>query len=164
MENKDYFELLPLEKLHKFIQDHYMIKIPEDLKQFKKCVFKHRFTYHFPDKVNFFVISFNNTSCEPMHATWLKRGITPEQLDWDYKLMMAEHFKDDPEYIKLLEAEMEKKQSKQLSDKNSLIDSEKQKINEHKQAIKTLKEEKKDITDTNNKSLKELKSFSESSM
>ena len=164
MGNKDYFELLPLEKLQKFIQDHYMNVVPTDIKEFKKCVFNHGFTYHFKDKVNFIYIKFDNTSCKPMYNTWLKRGVTPQQLDWDFKLMMAEHFKDDPEYAKLLEKDMMNELAKDLADKDKQISSQQEEIAIHQQNIDGLKKEKETILQAKREAIKKVKSFSETTM
>lgn len=164
MVNKDYFELLPIEKLQKFIQDHYMNVIPKDLKEFKKCVFNHGFTHHFKDGVNFIYIKFGDTSCKPMSDVWLKRGITLQQLDWDFKLMMAEHFKDDPEYAKLLEKDMEAEHVKSMGAKDRLINAQQQEINKHQQNITVLKQQKTEMTESKNESIKKIKSISESTM
>lgn len=164
MGNKDYFESLPLEKLQKFIADHYMNVIPSDMKEFKKCVFNHGFTYWFKDKVNFIYIGFTDTTCKPMSDVWLKRGITMKQLDWDFKLMMAEHYKDDPEYAKLLEKEILAEQDKTMAEKDKAIGVQQQAIQEKQQSIAALKKEKAEIAKTTTEAIKKIKSISEITM
>ena len=164
MGNKDYFESLPIEKLQKFIQDHYMNVIPIDIKEFKKCVFNHGFTYHFKDRVNFIYIKFGDTSCKPMSDVWLKRGVTLQQLDWDFKLMMAEHYKDDPEYVKLLEKDIEAEHAKDLAGRDKLISAKQQEIEKHQQNIDELKKEKETITQAKNEAIKKVKAISETTM
>lgn len=159
MGNKDYFESLPLEKLQKFIQDHYMNVIPTDMKEFKKCVFNHGFTYWFKDKANFIYIGFTDTSCKPMSDAWLKRGITPKQLDWDFKLMMAEHYKDDPEYLKLLEKDMEAENNKVMSAKDSAIESQQQEIESRQQRIAELRKEKEVIAKSGKDAVNKIRSI-----
>jgi len=161
---KDYFELLPIEKLQKFIQDHYMNVIPSDLKEFKKCVFNHGFTYHFKDKVNFIYIKFGDTTCKPMSDVWLKRGITLQQLERDYRLMMAEHFKDDPEYAKLIEKDMMAELDKDLAAKDRLISAQQGGIEKNQQSIDKLQEKKAKMAETKNKSIKAIKSIFETTM